>query len=81
MDMIPEGYVIVSRHLDKPGVIGKIGTFLGENKINVAGFYLGREETKGYALGFVSLDSRVPEEVLEGIRQLPEVIEAKEIVL
>ena len=81
VDLIAEGNFLFFTNLDKPGVIGKIGTFLGENNINVAGFYLGREDFKGNALGFVSLDSRVPDEVLEGIRRLPEVIEAKEIML
>lgn len=81
VDLIAEGNFLYFTNQDRPGVIGKVGTFLGENDINVAGFYLGREAYKGSALGFVSLDSRIPEKVLEGIRQLPEVIEAKEIVL
>ena len=81
VDLIAEGNFLFFTNQDRPGVIGKVGTFLGENDINVAGFYLGREAYQGSALGFVSLDSRIPEKVLEGIRQLPEVIEAREIIL
>jgi len=81
VDLIAEGNFLFFTNLDRPGVIGKIGSVLGDGNINVAGFYLGREQVEGNALGFVSLDSRVPEEVLEKIRDLPEVIEAREIVL
>jgi len=42
MDMIPEGYVIVSRHLDKPGVIGRASTILGKGNVNIAGMQVGR---------------------------------------
>ena len=81
VDLIAEGNFLFFTNLDRPGVIGKIGSVLGDGNINVAGFYLGREQVEGNALGFVSLDSRVPEEILEKIRDLPEVIEAREIVL
>jgi D-3-phosphoglycerate dehydrogenase len=58
-----------------------VGTILGENRINVAGFYLGRESYQGSAVGFVALDSRVPERVLQEIVDLEEILEAREIVL
>jgi len=81
VDLVAEGTFLFFTNQDRPGVIGRVGTILGENRINVAGFYLGRESYQGSAVGFVSLDSRVPEGVLEQIRELPEILEAKEIVL
>lgn len=81
VDLIAEGTFLFFTNQDRPGVIGKVGTILGENRINVAGFYLGRESYQGNAVGFVSLDSRVPEGVLEEIMGLEDIIEAKEIVL
>jgi len=81
VDLVAEGNFLFFTNQDRPGVIGKVGAVLGGSGINIAGFYLGRETCKGNALGFVSLDSRIPEEVLVGIRHLPEIIEAKEIVL
>jgi D-3-phosphoglycerate dehydrogenase len=81
VDLVAEGTFLFFTNQDRPGVIGRVGTILGENRINVAGFYLGRESYQGSAVGFVSLDSRVPEGVLEEIRGLPEILEAKEIVL
>lgn len=81
VDLVAEGTFLFFNNIDKPGVIGKVGTILGENRINVAGFYLGRESYQGRAVGFVSLDSRVPEAVLEEIMGLEEILEAKEILL
>jgi len=81
VDLVAEGTFLFFTNQDRPGVIGRVGTILGDNRINVAGFYLGRESYQGSAVGFVSLDSRVPEGVLEEIRKLPEIMEAKEIVL
>jgi len=81
VDLIAEGTFLFFTNRDRPGVIGKVGTILGENRINVAGFYLGRESYQGSAMGFVALDSRVPEGVLGEIVELEEIIEAREIVL
>jgi D-3-phosphoglycerate dehydrogenase len=81
VDLIAEGTFLFFTNRDKPGVIGKVGTILGESRINVAGFYLGRESYQGSAMGFVALDSRVPEGVLQEIVNLEEIIEAREIVL
>ena len=81
VDLIAEGTFLFFTNRDRPGVIGKVGTILGENRINVAGFYLGRESYQGSAVGFVALDGRLPEGVLQEIVDLEEIMEAKEIVL
>ena len=81
VDLIADGTFLFFTNQDRPGVIGKVGTILGENKINVAGFYLGRESYQGSAMGFVALDSRIPEGVLQELIESEEILEAKEIVL
>jgi len=81
VDIVAEGTFLYFRNHDRPGVIGRVGTILGDDGINIAGFHLGRESYKGDALAFVALDSRIPESVLEKIRALPEMLEAKEILL
>ncbi len=81
VDLVAEGTFLFFTNRDKPGVIGKVGTILGQNRINVAGFYLGRESYQGSAMGFVALDSRIPEGVLQEIVGLEEILEAREIVL
>ncbi|HNX17791.1 MAG TPA: phosphoglycerate dehydrogenase [Methanoregula sp.] len=76
MDMIPEGYVIVSRHLDKPGVIGRASTILGKCNINIAGMQVGRITPGEEALMILNVDSAVPDEVMKEIRSMPGIFSA-----
>jgi D-3-phosphoglycerate dehydrogenase len=76
MDMIPEGYVIVSRHLDKPGVIGRASTILGKKNINIAGMQVGRINPGDQAIMVLNVDSEVPAEVMEEIRSMPGIFTA-----
>ena len=69
MDMIPEGYVIVSRHLDKPGVIGRASTILGKANINIAGMQVGRIKPGEEAIMVLNVDSEVPPEIMAEIRE------------
>lgn len=64
------GYHLLLGHTDHPGVIGYIGSILGENKINIANMVLGREYEGGPALAVFTVDSEVPQETLGKIRQL-----------
>jgi D-3-phosphoglycerate dehydrogenase len=68
-----ERNLVYMRNLDVPGVIGKIGTILGNNRINIANFSLGRQERAGKtaeAIAVVHVDSQVPEAVLNELRQV-----------
>ena len=56
---------------DAPGFIGRIGTLLGENGINIGTFNLGRREAGGEAVLLLSVDSAVPAAVVETARGLP----------
>jgi D-3-phosphoglycerate dehydrogenase len=76
MDMIPEGYVIVSRHLDKPGVIGRASTILGKCNINIAGMQVGRINPGEQAIMVLNVDSEVPEDVMDEIRSMPGIFTA-----
>jgi D-3-phosphoglycerate dehydrogenase len=62
---------------DKPGFIGRLGTMLGEAKVNIATFQLGRIKAGGEAVALVGVDSRVSPALLDEIRKIPLVKEAK----
>jgi len=62
---------------DKPGFIGKLGTLLGEAKVNIANFTLGRAAPGADAIALVEIDGEVGEKVLADIRKLPLVKLAK----
>ncbi|GAB4240300.1 MAG: phosphoglycerate dehydrogenase [Acidobacteriota bacterium] len=64
-------YVLFVRNEDKPGVVGHLGTILGDAGINIASFVLGRNDQQKHAVGVINTDSPVPEEVLKKIEALP----------
>jgi D-3-phosphoglycerate dehydrogenase len=67
------GIIIFIRNQDVPGVIGRVGTILGDRKINIATFTLGRNPQTQEAIGLVNVDDHVPAEVVEEIRSIPAV--------
>src|SRR5579863_9919683 len=78
-----ERNLIYLRNRDVPGVIGKVGTILGEDSINIANFSLGRRAGEGNssqpreAIAVVHVDGSVPEAVLAKLRKIPAIETAK----
>jgi D-3-phosphoglycerate dehydrogenase len=72
-----DGYMLIFSNQDVPGVIGRIGTVLGRNQVNIAGMHLGRERQGGRAVSIVNVDSTVPAPVLDEIRRMPDIVYAK----
>ncbi|HHJ64578.1 MAG TPA: phosphoglycerate dehydrogenase [Aquifex aeolicus] len=81
VDIEPEGILLVFENKDVPGVIGRIGSLLGSANVNIAGFRLGRERKGGIALGILNLDDQVPEHVLEDLKNIPEILFVKQVIL
>ena len=73
----PTGYMLFFTNYDRPGVIGRIGTILGDAGVNIAGMRLGRTQPGELAIAILNVDSPVPEEVMEKIRALPNITFAK----
>jgi len=71
------GIILFIRNQDVPGVIGRVGTLLGDNNINIANFALGRNQRAQEAIGLVNVDDPIPEAVLAQIRAIPAVRAAR----
>jgi D-3-phosphoglycerate dehydrogenase len=79
-----EGNLLVCRNLDVPGVIGKIGSILGEHGVNIANFALGRERSGAKpvtALAVVQVDAPVAGAVLEDLVKIEAMLEARRVSL
>jgi D-3-phosphoglycerate dehydrogenase len=79
-----EGNLLVCRNLDVPGVIGKIGSILGEHGVNIANFALGRERSGAKpvkALAVVQVDAPVLSPVLEDLVKIEAMLEARPVSL
>ena len=68
VDVVPQGWMIVTQHTDRPGIIGAIGTILGSKGINIAGMNVGRVAIGGHALMALMLDEPIDDELLKEIR-------------
>jgi len=76
IDLIPEGYALMSFHRDRPGIVGEVGTLLGRNDINIAYMQLGRKSYRGEALMVLGIDEEIPEYVLNEIRKIKDISDA-----
>ena len=75
------GPVLLFRNQDVPGVVGRVGTLLGEAGINIAGVQLGRTAPGAHAIFLVDVDQAVPPEVLERLRRIPGIVRARVLML
>ncbi len=81
VDAIPHGHMLVVRNRDAPGVIGYIGTALGEREINIAGMFNSRETQGGEALTVYNLDEAVPADLLAELVDDGRIFDARYITL
>lgn len=81
LDADPEGFILMLLNRDVPGVVGSVGTLLGEARVNIARLELGREEIGGMAVSLVHVDDLIPDAVMERLRKLPNIVSAQLIEL
>jgi len=63
VDVPVEGHLLLTKHQDKPGLVGRVGTLLGEHDVNISSMQVGRLHPRGEALMILTLDDPVPDEV------------------
>lgn len=81
IDLNPRGTLVIIRNRDVPGVIGRVGTFLGQAGVNIAEYHLARVAEVRQAMAAMSVDGKLSADLLNGLRELPEVLEVKQAEL
>jgi len=81
VEVVPEGTLLYVRNQDRPGVIGAIGTLLGQRGKNVARLEVGQDRGRGEAMALWSLDAEVDDATLRELRSLPNVLQAVQLRL
>jgi D-3-phosphoglycerate dehydrogenase len=79
VDVAPRGILVVLRNRDVPGVIGRVGTLLGEAGVNIAEYHQARLQAGGEALAAISVDGRMGAELMERLGSLPEVLDVRQV--
>jgi D-3-phosphoglycerate dehydrogenase len=69
LDMAPADNMLITRHMDRPGTVGRVGIMLGEADINISAMHLARTRPREDAFMILALDDEVPESVSEAIRR------------
>jgi D-3-phosphoglycerate dehydrogenase / 2-oxoglutarate reductase len=75
LDMAPTPLMLVTRHQDKPGTMGRIGLMLGEADVNISAMHLARTGPRQDALMILAIDDEVPDAVAAAIRSHPAVLD------
>lgn len=76
VDVQPKDTLLILTNNDVPGVIGRVGTLLGEAGVNIAEYHQARLAQGGQALAAVSVDGDVSESIRESLLRLPDVLSA-----
>ena len=73
--------MLVMHNRDVPGVIGRVGTILGECGINISAFHLGRRERGGEAMALIELDAPVPGHTLQRLLSSEGILSVRQVKL
>ncbi len=72
-----DGYLLFCENLDRPGMVGVVGTFLGQHDINISFMRLGREQVRGRALMVLGLDDEMSPELLRKLEAVQDLYSAR----
>ncbi|MDO8588054.1 MAG: phosphoglycerate dehydrogenase [Armatimonadota bacterium] len=79
IDVAPVGTMLVAPHIDKPGIIGQVGTLLGNRRINIAGMHVGRQSVGKRAIMALNVDDIIPADVMAEIVGIDGIESAKQV--
>lgn len=77
VDIDPQGWLLIGPHVDRPGIIGKVGTILGDHDINIAGMQVGRTTTAGTNIMVMAVENDIPTPVLLKLKAVDGIVGAK----
>jgi len=69
MNFVPEGHLLIMGSYDQPGVIGRVGTLMATNNVNIGSWHTGRVKVGGNTLTVLTLDQPIPDAVLNELRE------------
>lgn len=81
MNFVPEGHLVIMGSYDRPGVIGRVGTLMAENAVNIASWHTGRAEPGGQTLTVLALDAPMPDAAFQDLLTLDFVRHAHQVAM
>ena len=81
LEAVPEGHLLFTRHDDRPGVVGALGSILGRENINISRMQVGNAEGKTEAIALIGTSGPLPERVIAEIEALPAFRQVVQMIL
>src|SRR4051812_41903891 len=81
IEAVPQGHLIAIHNKDVPGVVGRVGTALGDGSVNIGRIHLSRDKDRGEAFSLINVDSEPSAKVLDALRAIPGVASVRHIRL
>lgn len=81
VEAVPEGCLIFTRHDDRPGVVGALGSILGRENINISRMQVGVAEGRPEAIALIGVSAPLPQQALKEVRAIPAIRQAVQIEL
>ena len=81
VDVRPAGVLVILRNRDVPGVIGHVGTLLGQAGVNIGEYHQGRIEAGGEALAAIAVDGKLDADLLRELSELPDILAVHQVAL
>ena len=78
IEAIPYGYMLLISNEDVPGVVGRLGNLIGGFDINIGSMQLGRKDVGGVAVSLLNIDQRASAKVLDGLRNMPNILSVRQ---
>lgn len=67
-----QGHILLTSHIDQPGMIGRVGTMLGQSDVNISFMHVGRKAPRSQAIMVIGTDENLPVPVCEALQRLDE---------
>lgn len=77
VDVDPRARILICPHTNRPGIIGKVGTMMGEYGINISGMQVGKTDISGTNIMVLAIDNDIPADVLEKVTAIDGIYGAK----
>lgn len=81
IDFSPHGNMLYVKHMDRPGVIGRVGRILGDNEINIAAMQVGRKTAGGEAIMILTFDKTLCSDVIDLVSEQDDIISIRQYEL
>lgn len=87
LEVVPQDTLLIVHNYDRPGVVGRVGTLLGQHRINISRMQVALEQNftgdvqKRQAVAIINIDQSTPEHVLKELRSFENIIAVYQVVL